>query len=116
MWLGHGCPYDANKCAEIMDLVKYVGEWVAWWKEMQANWRVGEDGSLVRKAVVNPDKWGVMWKPGPNGFFTVLLMLLWWRMESGDTCTWRVAVEEVFWCVKHMVGSGVRGPQVVGGG
>ncbi len=116
MWLGHGHPYDADKHPEIMDLGKYVGEWEAWWKEMQPDWRVGEDGSLVRKAVVNPDKWGGMRKPGPNSFFTVLLVLLWWRMESGDTCTWRVVVEEVFWCVKHMVGGGVRGPQVVGGG
>ena len=76
---------------------------------------VGEDGSLVRKAAVNPDEWGGMQKPGPNGFFTVLLVLLWWRMESGATCIWRAVVEEVMWCVKHMVGGSVSGPQVASG-
>ena len=116
MWLGCGCPYEADKHPEIMDLLKYVGEWEAWWKEMQPDWQVGEDGSLVWKAVVNPDEWGGMRKPGPNGFFTVLLMLLWWRMESGATCIWRAAVEEVMWCVKHMVGGSVRGPQATCGG
>ena len=97
-----------------MDLPKYVGEWEAWWKEMQPDWWVGEDGSLVQKAAVNPYEWGGMQKSGPNRFFT--LMLLWWRMESGATCIWRAAVEEVMWYVKHMVGGSVRGPQAVSGG
>ena len=103
MWLGAGRQYDMNKRPTITDLGKYIEEWMSWWTGMQPSGRMGKDSRLVRNETVLTDGWDGLQKPGPNGFFAVMLTLYWWGLEGAEMDSWQVAMEDVGWCLLCMV-------------
>ncbi|TDL13240.1 hypothetical protein BD410DRAFT_735583, partial [Rickenella mellea] len=108
-WVGRA----RTKAPPVDDVAKMETTWWAWWSNLQPAWRklgdANEDGRVPLSPSVDGD-WAVLWSPGINGFYNIIMCLYWWRAALGSSATldgWSAAVGDVVRVVKAMV---QRGP------
>lgn len=81
--------------------VKFAQEFGEWWKTLQPDWRLEEDGSLS----CGTGDWSILERPGLNGFLSVLAALFFWgdSVEVGSSSSWSRWVEDVRLVLSYMV-------------
>ncbi|KAJ7721199.1 hypothetical protein DFH07DRAFT_760601, partial [Mycena maculata] len=81
----------------------FAEKWENWWRALNPDWRVAEDGTPLRE---ERGAWDKMEAPGANGFLGVLACLKWWKLKvdiaDGDK-RWAAAVADVMWVLSRMV-------------
>ncbi|SJL02900.1 uncharacterized protein ARMOST_06241 [Armillaria ostoyae] len=74
------CCLNDNPDLGQKDLRTLGDAWWTWWKALQPDWHGVENviGPLEPRHTMGEGNWGVLWHPGMNGLFTVLICLKWW--------------------------------------
>jgi hypothetical protein len=62
----------------ITNLDKYKTTWQNWWRGLQPEWRLLDDGTFLQEAQDMGEQWVNLRQGGPNGFFLIVLALGWW--------------------------------------
>ena len=61
----------------IKDLNRYVAAWKKWWASLQPDCR-RLAGHKLRQVVETGERWEELRKGSINGFFNIVISLLWW--------------------------------------
>jgi len=87
----------------------YVGSWHAWWVRLQPEWRQ-QDKSWPMSQIVDDDHdWSILLQSGPNGFFIIMLTLMWWGLavKNGSSADqmqeFELAVKDVGWVLSQIL-------------
>lgn len=69
----------------------------AWWRELQPAGRRIFDREIIQD-------WGSLNAAGPGGTMLLLIVLAWWRCDSGNEslANWEYYVEDVAWVLENM--------------
>ncbi|KAG6807484.1 hypothetical protein H0H92_007312 [Tricholoma furcatifolium] len=90
--------YEA--CPVIDDPLEFGYAVMAWWKQLQPDFRASPDDVLPRPIYELPvegtDPWVTLRKGGPNGLVAMMTLLLWWRQALGRRTHWQDD-SEPFW-------------------
>ncbi|KAG6824395.1 hypothetical protein H0H92_007022 [Tricholoma furcatifolium] len=105
--------YEA--CPVIDDPLEFGYAMMAWWKQLQPEFRASLDNVLPHPIYELPvegtDPWATLRKGGPNGLVAVMTLLLWWR-QAFRRCThwqddsqpfWTCLVQDVQLCLNKIV-------------
>ncbi len=76
----------------------YPEQWWLWWNGINPSWRARENGRPVQGGV---GPWDSLFKPGPNGFYTVLGSLLALR-EAATNESWRAGLKDVGYVLREV--------------
>lgn len=77
-------------------------KFTTWWASLQPQWRVSDDGSLIRSC----GSWEDLRRPGVNGLLSVLAALFFWGAAAGGKDSrWDEAVADVVWAFGEAIGS-----------
>ncbi|KAI0755868.1 hypothetical protein BC629DRAFT_1275188, partial [Irpex lacteus] len=74
-WIQRHRKYD--KPPSDMDAKEFEGRWKAWWETLQPAWRKMSWPPAQPVELLGGD-WETLDKGGCNGFFTIILTLVWW--------------------------------------
>ena len=85
-WMKQGRRQDIN----ISDTDDFQQRWWDWWLSLQPKSRVC--ASMPPSSGMN---WSGLQKPGKNGFFLIMVSLMWWGNASIQSTEWVCAVEDV---------------------
>ncbi|KAF7795563.1 hypothetical protein EIP86_006725 [Pleurotus ostreatoroseus] len=100
-WMQH-LRRDLRKLPQIEDLDEYAQGWWAWWRGMQPDWRLADDGSELARD--GTGGWDKLRRPGKNGMLLVLLSLWWWKSHpSVADRAWLAAVDDVQWVLTALL-------------
>ncbi|KAF7373976.1 hypothetical protein MSAN_00610300 [Mycena sanguinolenta] len=117
-WITRGRKWTLPPClpetlGTADDTNSWVGGWWAWWKSLQPNDRIAEEGGgLSRPATAYWKEVAKMY--GKNGLLQVMATLVWWgeaawREREGEPSVWNrwlLAVEDVKWVIEQVLESG----------
>jgi hypothetical protein len=85
-WMKHGRQQDIN----IRDTDDFQQRWWDWWLSLQPKSRV-----CASTAPSSKMNWSGLQKHGKNGFFLIMVSLMWWGKASNQSTEWVCAVEDV---------------------
>ena len=60
----------------ITNLNKYKASWQSWWRGLQPEWHLLDDGTFLQQDM--GEQWVNLRQGGPNGFFLIVLAFAWW--------------------------------------
>ena len=89
----------------IKDLNRFVAAWKRWWKSLQPDSRCLA-GNKLGQVVEAGEKWEELRKGSINGFFNIVISLLWWHKAIQNAAQGKVhkeAVNDVLWVLEWMV-------------
>jgi hypothetical protein len=98
-----------------VDFARYVAAWKTWWISLQPDSR--QKRKLLR-VVDAGEKWEELRKGSINGFFSVIISLVWWYAaikNPAQSKVHREAVEDVSWVLDWMLDDGKDGKKRAGG-
>jgi hypothetical protein len=91
----------------IKDLNRFVAAWKRWWASLQPDSRrLG--GHKLSQVVETGEKWDELRKGSINGFFNIVVSLLWWYAGIKNAVQGKVykeTVADVLWVLEWMAES-----------
>jgi hypothetical protein len=106
VWLKNGRKY--TNMPKLTDSDAFSLSWWVWWRSLQPECRLLEDGTLGQDVPDTNEAWEKVCRGGRNGFVIIVLTLSWWitafdgKVEDEDLLC---AVADVTWVLGCMVQS-----------
>jgi hypothetical protein len=104
VWNQNRRPLASSRQPVIIDLQVFITAFWKWWDALNPPWRLRVDGHLK---IGSAGPWDSLYKPGQNGFLSVLQSLSWWRgllgVDSAEE--WSSALEDVTWVLGEVLNS-----------
>ncbi|KAF9470709.1 hypothetical protein BDN70DRAFT_768248, partial [Pholiota conissans] len=67
-----------NRLPKIAKASDFIITWRQWWVAMQPDCRKGDDAWPLLRDLPDGADWSKLSYSGPNGFFLIILSLMWW--------------------------------------
>lgn len=86
----------------ITNIKEYTKAHTTWWKSVQPDWRIDEDGEICPTA---EGDWSSLRKPGVNGLLSAVASLYFWgvgRASRKRLGPWDSSVEDVIFVLTHL--------------
>ena len=120
-WFRHS-RRDFNKLPPIESLCKYEESWIAWWAELQPDWRNTDDWPFPQGTSTD-DSWDALLVGGKDSLFVVMMTLAWWSIEykkvGVQLSQLDEAISDVSWVLFNLIsvlsteGSGASPPPIL---
>jgi len=91
----------------IDDLQDFVRGWKAWWVSLQPDSRI-KQGQKLGQDVESGEKWPKLCKGGINGFFNIVISLMWWYTAITSSAQRKIFItmmEDVSWVQDQIISS-----------
>lgn len=90
----------------ISDFPLFLDALLAWWVQLQPQWRGGRELSRQRP---KSSAWGNLKVGGPCGLYSIVVSLAWCSEVCSDEPTFASLVDDVTWILTELVRSDTNG-------